>query len=55
MSWQRWTRLTPWTVIVSPLDDPAMPLICICEFAADAAAMVREHNALCIPFEEVAP
>lgn len=45
MTAPRWTRVTPWKVCVSPLDDPAMPVVWQYDVAQDAADAVAEHNA----------
>jgi len=40
----RWTRLTPWTVTVSPVDDPDMPEVLTFQNSDDAQAAVTAHN-----------
>lgn len=52
---QRWTGATPWEVCVSPLDDPAMPLVADYERREDAERVVLEHNELCVGYREVEP
>lgn len=41
-----WTLLTPWTVSVSPLEDPGERILDVLEFtdSRDALRAVYEHN-----------
>lgn len=39
-----WTRLTPWTVAVSPLEDDSMPEVLEFMYSNDAERCVTDHN-----------